>query len=127
MIKNSLILTVVVLSLILAPGCGEKTTPPAENETDGGGAANGSSAASGGAAPQGPHVRVDTPAAKPSPQKTSMAEVAKHLDFGGSSFSYKSNEGMGSALEGLFSIIETMIQAEGDPQAMAALKVARNV
>ena len=49
MIKNSLILTAVVLSLILAPGCGKKTTPPAENETDGGGAANGSGAASGGA------------------------------------------------------------------------------
>ena len=127
MIKNSLILTAVVLSLTLTPGCGEKTTPPAENEIDSGGAANGSGAASAGAAPQGPHVRVDTPAAKASPQKTSMAEVAKHLDFGGSSFSYKSNDGMGSALEGLFSIIETMIQAEGDPQAMAALKVARNV
>ena len=49
MIKNSLILTAVVLSLILAPGCGKKTTPPPENETDGGGAANGSGAASGGA------------------------------------------------------------------------------
>jgi len=70
---------------------------------------------------------VDTPTAKPSPQKTSMAEVAKHLDFGGSSFSYQSNEGMGSALEGVFSIIETMMQAEGDPQAMAVLKVVRNV
>jgi hypothetical protein len=56
-----------------------------------------------------------------------MAEVAKHLDFGGSSFSYQSNEGMGSALEGVFSIIETMMQAEGDPQAMAVLKVVRNV
>ncbi|MDC0219102.1 hypothetical protein OAL58_03860 [Verrucomicrobia bacterium] len=124
MIKNSLIVTAVVLSLLIAPGCGEKTTPPTEEST---GEPVGSGAASGGATPQGPHVREDTPAAKPSPQKTSMAEVAKHLDFGGSSFSYKSNDGMGSALEGLFSIIETMIQAEGDPQAMAALKVARNV
>jgi hypothetical protein len=124
MIKNSLILIAVVLSLILAPGCGEKATPPAEEST---GKPDGSGAASSGAAPQGPHVRVDTPATKPSPQKTSMAEVAKHLDFGGSSFSYKSNEGMGFALVGMFSIIETMMQADADPQAMAALKVARNV
>ncbi|MFP6902103.1 MAG: hypothetical protein VCB81_00440, partial [Verrucomicrobiia bacterium] len=69
MIKNSLILTAVVLSLILVPGCGEKTTPPTEEST---GEPVGSDEASGGAAPQGPHVRVETPTAKASPQKTSM-------------------------------------------------------
>ena len=113
MIKNSLILTAVILSLILAPGCGEKTTPPAENETDGGGAASGSDEASGGAAPQGPHVRVETPTAKPSPQKTSMAEVAKHLDFGGSFYLYLSTEQVLAKLDGYLDAASALADEAG--------------
>ena len=113
MIKNSLILTAVVLSLLIAPGCGEKTTPPAENETEGGGAANGGGAASDGAAPQGPHVRVETPTAKPSPQKTSMAEVAKHLDFGGSFYLYLSTEQVLAKLDGYLDAASALADEAG--------------
>ena len=110
MIKNSLILTAVVLSLILAPGCGEKTTPPAEEST---GKPDGSGAASGGAAPQGPHVRVETPTAKPSPQKTSMAEVAKHLDFGGSFYLYLSTEQVLAKLDGYLDAASALADEAG--------------
>ena len=110
MIKNSLILTAVVLSLILAPGCGEKTTPPAEEST---GKPDGSGEASGGAAPQGPHVRVETPTAKPSPQKTSMAEVAKHLDFGGSFYLYLSTEQVLAKLDGYLDAASALADEAG--------------
>jgi hypothetical protein len=110
MIKNSLILTAVVLSLILAPGCGEKTTPPAEEST---GKPDGSGAASGGAAPQGPHVRLETPTAKPSPQKTSMAEVAKHLDFGGSFYLYLSTEQVLAKLDGYLDAASALADEAG--------------
>ena len=125
--KKQLFLSAGLLSLVLAAGCGkDNPVEPASPESSGPSAADGGGGGSASGA-QAPHVKTEMPTAKASPQKTSMAEVAKHLDFGGSAFSYKSNEGMGSALAGLFSIIETMMQAEGDPQAMAALKVARNV
>ncbi len=110
MIKNSLILTTVVLSLLIAPGCGEKTTPPTEESTD---EPVGSGAASGGAAPQGPHVRVETPTAKPSPQKTSMAEVAKHLDFGGSFYLYLSTEQVLAKLDGYLDAASALADEAG--------------
>ena len=110
MIKNSLILTTVVLSLLIAPGCGEKTTPPTEEST---GEPVGSGAASGGAAPQGPHVRVKTPTAKPSPQKTSMAEVAKHLDFGGSFYLYLSTEQVLAKLDGYLDAASALADEAG--------------
>ncbi|HIG81343.1 MAG TPA: hypothetical protein EYQ62_06850 [Verrucomicrobiales bacterium] len=106
MIKNSLILTAVVLSLILVPGCGEKTTPPTEEST-------GEPVGSGGAAPQGPHVRVETPTAKPSPQKTSMAEVAKHLDFGGSFYLYLSTEQVLAKLDGYLDAASALADEAG--------------
>ncbi|MBC8327004.1 MAG: hypothetical protein H8E27_15395, partial [Verrucomicrobia subdivision 3 bacterium] len=120
-----------LLTLVLAVGCGkdnpvESASPEGSGPSpaDGGGGGGGGGSASQAKAS---HVKTEMPAAKASPQKTSMAEVAKHLDFGGSAFSYKSNEGVNSALAGLFGIIETMMQAEGDPQAMAVLKVVQNV
>jgi len=124
-IKKTSILSIAMISIGLAVGCGKgdsnETTPPLTPK-GGTGAAEGGS----GSTPQAPHERAQTPVAKASPQKTSMAEVAKHLDFGGSSFAYQSNEGMGSMLEGLFTLIETVAENDGDPQVSAALKVLRD-
>ena len=40
-----------------------------------------------------PNEKIPVPPIKPGPAKTTMAEVAKHLDFGGSHFTYTSHEG----------------------------------
>ncbi len=124
-VKKFNILPIVLFAIGLVAGCGkgdsnDNTTPPPKD--NGAGAGEGG----GGSVPLSPHQRAETPAAKASPQKSSMAEVAKHLDFGGSAFSYQSNEGMGTMMEGMLSFIETMLKAEGDPKALAVLKVLRS-
>ena len=110
-------LTLLALTLVIGMGCGKKSSKPAAKLEAG--------VATGGG--NAPNVRMETPTAKPSPRKTSMAEVAKHLDFGGNSFSYQSNEGTGSMVEDVLSLVEAMAKAEGDPQVSAVLKVIRDL
>lgn len=119
-----------VIIILLAVGCGQQPAPNKQpDENTGGKSPNITSIPAANApTPKAPHVRVPTPTSKSMPQKTSMAEVAKHLDFGGSSFTYQSSEGMGGILEGLFALGETMMLAErAEPEAVAVLKVIRDI
>ena len=76
-----------------------------------------------------PNEKIPVPPIKPGPAKTTMAEVAKHLDFGGSHFTYTSHEGGLDAANLLAELIDGFSSGpnglgRGEKEVINALQVA---